>query len=356
MAYRTLVATMALALPALGWAAAAQAGPFDADGRERYATGSIVYMDNDALAVGEHDKDYTGGLAVTLAGRRAAEWWFSADPLLGALDGLIGLDRTGATTLHSAQLGGIAFTPADVDVAEPIAGDRPYASLVYWANGRLYLRGDDVVYHSSVSLGVLGLDLMPDIQREIHGLIGASKPRGWDHQISDGGEPTLRYTVSRQDLFAADRTPEGGQHDFKSTVGVSLGYTTEASAALSWRWGRLNTPWWSFPPERVNYISEPVPVVGSAPGAPRELFLWAGAKLKAPIYNVFLQGQFRDSDLSYDHGDLRPLVGEAWLGATAQVSAHARLSWVVRYQTSELRDGPGDRELLWGSLFLTHDL
>jgi hypothetical protein len=29
---------------------------------------------------------------------------------------------------------------------------------------------------------------------------------------------------------------------------------------------------------------------------------------------------------------------------------------VMRYQTSELRDGRGDRELLWGSLFITRDL
>lgn len=337
---------------------AVAAGPLDSSGLERYATGSIVYVDNDALSIGDHDKDYTGGIAVTLAGRRAAQWWISADPLLGLFDGLIGLrGRAGTTTLHSAQFGGIAFTPADVDVPMPIAGDRPYASLVYWSNGRMYLRDDETsVYHTSVSLGALGLDLMPDVQRAVHGVLGASKPRGWDHQISDGGEPTIRYTVSRQDLFAADRTPEWGQHDFKSTVGLSLGYTTEANAALSWRWGRLNTPWWSFPPERVNYISEPVPVVGSAPGAARELFVWAGVKLKMPVYNAFLQGQFRDSDLSYDHGDLQPLVGEAWLGATVQVAAHTRLSWVVRYQTSELRDGPGDRELLWGSLFLTQDL
>ncbi|MFP5304988.1 MAG: lipid A-modifier LpxR family protein [Gammaproteobacteria bacterium] len=342
------------------WLGASRAAPagvqVDGDGREPYATGSIVYLDNDALSAAQRDEDYTGGLAITLAGRRAREWPVSIDPLLGGLDQALGLaGRDGVFELHSAQLGAIAFTPAEVDVAEVIPGDRPYASLLYWAAGRMYLReAQGAAYHSSVSIGVLGLEVVPELQRALHGVIGASRPRGWAHQISDGGEPTLRYTLSRQDLFASRRGGTWGDYDFKSTVGASLGYTTETSAALSLRWGRIGTPWWSFPPERVNYISEPVPVVRAS--GQRELFLWAGAKLKTPIYNAFLQGQFRDSDLRYDHGDLRPLVAEAWAGATAQLSRSLHLSWVMRYQTSELRDGPGDRELLWGSLFVTHSL
>ncbi|MGB1562279.1 MAG: lipid A-modifier LpxR family protein [Sinimarinibacterium flocculans] len=347
----TAIALLLATLPTMTPAA------IDADGGEAWATGSIVYIDNDALSVAERDEDYTGGFAVTLAGRRARDGRISADPLLGLVDDWFGVSGGSERyRLHSAQIGAIAFTPADVHIAEPVAGDRPYASLVYWANGRTYLRGaHDAVYQTSISLGVLGLNLLPQFQDGFHGLIGAARPRGWDYQISDGGEPTLRYTVSRQDLAATHRGGGWGDYDLKTTLGGSLGYTTEASAAVSVRWGRLNTPWWSFPPERVNYISEPVPVVGST-GGRRELFVWAGAKLKAPIYNVFLQGQFRDSEVSYDRDDLRELVAEAWLGATAQVAERVRVSWVMRYQTSELRDGRGDRELLWGSLFITRDL
>lgn len=350
-------ALMAALVVWLGTSRAAPAGiQVDGDGREPYATGSIVYLDNDALSAAQRDEDYTGGLAITLAGRRTREWPVSIDPVLGLVDQALALaGRDGVFELHSAQLGAIAFTPAEVDVAEVIPGDRPYASLLYWAAGRMYLReAQRAAYHSSVSIGMLGLEAVPELQRALHAVIGVSEPRGWAHQISDGGEPTLRYTLSRQDLFASRRGGAWGDYDFKSTVGASLGYTTETNAALSLRWGRIGTPWWSFPPERVNYISEPVPVVRSP--ATRELFLWAGAKLETPIYNAFLQGQFRDSDLRYDHGDLRPLVAEAWAGATAQLGRSLHLSWVMRYQTSELREGPGDRELLWGSLFITHSL
>jgi len=40
-------------------------------------------------------------------------------------------------------------------------------------------------------------------------------------------------------------------------------------------------------------------------------------KLRARLYNALLQGQFRDSDLEYSYGDMRPLIGEACAGVTA---------------------------------------
>ncbi|MGB1560039.1 MAG: hypothetical protein ACPHN2_00930 [Sinimarinibacterium flocculans] len=43
-------------------------------------------------------------------------------------------------------------------------------------------------------------------------------------------------------------------------------------------------------------------------------------------------------------------------GLTAQITPSYRLSWVLRYQTSELRDGPGNREVIWGSVFVSRDL
>ena len=138
----------------------------------------------------------------------------------------------------------------------------------------------------------------------------------------------------------------------------SIGYITEGSAALSWRWGRINTPWWAGSPDRVEYIAEPAPSTGGSvmnPGS-RELYVWGGVKAHARFYNAFLQGQFRDSDVDYGYHDVRPLIGEAWLGVTAQIVGEYRLSWVMRYQTSELRPEPGDRSLVWGGLVLSHDL
>jgi hypothetical protein len=113
----------------------------------------------------------------------------------------------------------------------------------------------------------------------------------------------------------------------------------------------MRTPWWSFVPERAEYMMEPAPVYGGgAAGAQREFYAWAGIKARARAYNAFLQGQFRDSDLSYDFEDTRPLMGEVWAGVTKEIDAGYRLSWVLRYQSSELRTQPGDRDLFWGGL------
>src|SRR3546814_13119280 len=50
----------------------------------------------------------------------------------------------------------------------------------------------------------------------------------------------------------------------KHSVAGSVGYLTEGSVALSWRWGRINTPWWAGPPDRVEYIAEPAPATGGS--------------------------------------------------------------------------------------------
>ncbi|WP_169729325.1 lipid A deacylase LpxR family protein [Solimonas soli] len=331
----------------------------DETGRERADTGWTFYFDNDTLTPTERDEDYTGGIAVTLAGRRAQTMWLSLDKPLGWIDNLFVPTAGRAFQLHSIQFGALAFTPGDIADAELRDGDRPYASLAYVANGRSYITGDEsTVYHTSLSVGVLGTHLVPEFQDRFHEMIGARKPRGWDHQIADGGEPTFRYTLTRQDLRFAGTTGGGTRYEVKSAAAGSVGYLTEGTAALSWRWGRINTPWWAGPPDRVEYIAEPAPSTGGSvmnPGS-REFYVWGGVKLHARLYNSFLQGQFRDSDLDYGESDVRPLIGEGWIGVTAQLYEEYRLSWVVRYQTSELKREPGDRSMLWGGLVLSHDL
>lgn len=332
----------------------------DANGREPLDGGWTLYLDNDALTPTQRDEDYTGGLALTLAGRRAEEFPLPLDPILGALDARVLGERCDrAHQLHSLQFGLLAFTPGDIDAQALLAGDRPYASLLYLASGRSYVSDfDGTVYHTSLTLGVLGTALVPQVQDGIHGVLGVQRPQGWDHQIADGGEPTLRYAVTRQDRLAAAATGPRSRYELKGAMAASLGYLTEASGALSLRWGMINTPWWSGPPDRVEYIAEPAPATGGSMMRSdiRELYVWAGVKGHLRAYNAFLQGQFRSSDLDYSPDQLQVLIGEAWVGVTVQMVGEVRLSWVLRYQTSELRVEPGDRSLLWGGLVLSHDL
>ena len=262
-------------------------------------------------------------------------------------------------TLHSRQIGLIAFTPDDLNEPAPIVDDRPYASLAFIANARTFVSDPtQPVYETAFTLGVLGLDLAKGIQRGIHeGLDLGEVPEGWDHQISDGGEPTFRFTWARQALLASNFQSDEREYELKWRLEASAGYLTEGSVALSGRWGRINTPWWSFTPERADYVSQPAPVIGTALRENvRELYVWAGVKARLRAYNAFLQGQFRSSDVEFSSDEIEHVTREAWVGVTWQISTVFRLSYAARYQTADLEQGPGSRDLRWGGFIISRDL
>ena len=185
-----------LAQPLTGGTAGAQTltdnGP-----SERWNSGWALYIDNDALALIGSDQQYTGGAALTLSGRRAQEYWFSLDPILGYLNRAFGLaaHRPGARQreLHAIEFGLTAFTPEEVDTTEPVFDDHPYGSVVFFGNTRQnVLLEEGTNYQSSFALGLLGTRIPQTIQDFIHDAAGQGRAQGWDNQISDGGEPTFK--------------------------------------------------------------------------------------------------------------------------------------------------------------------
>ena len=282
--------------------------PVGDDGLEKWNAGWTAFFDNDLFAPSERDQDYTGGLAVTFSGRRAAEWKLSLDPVLGWLDraSVLGdlYECEAHGRMHAMQVGLLAFTPNDITIAGAQVDDRPYSTLLYAANSRVVVTSPLApVYQSTFTFGLLGLGLAEDIQTGLHDLVGSEDPEGYANQISDGGEPTFLYSVARQALWRSNFQTDSTEYELKHTWQVNLGYFTDISWSISGRWGRINTPWWSFTPERAEYASQPAPVVGgSVRPDVRERFLWAGFRLRARAYNVLLQGQFRDSDVTFSSG------------------------------------------------------
>ena len=90
----------------------------------------------------------------------------------------------------------MAFTPSDVLDPRPIQNDRPYASLLFTSNGRVQVSGDRSAWTSSLSVGLLGLPLSGELHKGVHKVTGSDPPRGYDHQISAGGEPTARCRLN----------------------------------------------------------------------------------------------------------------------------------------------------------------
>jgi len=343
-------------------AGSASEGPIDAPlGPEPGNTGWSFYLDNDALTLINRDQQYTGGFALTLSGRRAVEYPVSVDSVLGWIDELTGfsaLSRRGPhTTRHSIEFGATAFTPDAIEKPEPIRDDHPYAGVVFLSNTRQTVRLDErVSYQSTLAVGLLGTDIPKGIQNAFHELNGDQKPQGWDNQIADGGEPTFNYVVSRQQPHWIDDDNRGLDYDVRSTFGASVGYTTQLMAGINWRWGRIRTPWWGFNPDFAEYINLGTPVArsrgGDATSGPRELFLWGSVQIRQRFYNALLEGQFRDSEVTFDRSELDSTLGEISIGVTWGLRSGYRLTGAIRAREPELEDADG-LDPVWGSIIVS---
>ena len=187
-----------------------------------------IAFDNDILVPGSRDQDYTYGINLTFAGHQVDNQWASLHQPLDWINKQIGLDSQFATRIEASKIeyGLFGFTPEDISQSEALQDDRPYSSLVYVSSTREhYFPTQEVSWQSTLTLGVLGLDIVGDVQELVHSTYDGTVPQGWDNQISAGGEPTARYSISRQSLvFKRDSGLE-----LKSTFQGSLGYITEIS-------------------------------------------------------------------------------------------------------------------------------
>ena len=306
-------------------------------------------FDNDVLVPGSRDQDYTYGLNLTFSGKGANDHWASLHAPLNWLDREFGVDRriTDAVESSKIEYGLFGFTPENIALAAPLDDDRPYAGFVYVASTHeRYQPAGEVSWLSNLTIGALGLDVVGDLQEGVHSVTGSNEPRGWDNQISDGGELTARYSLARQSLLYR----HGSTAEIKTTVQGSIGYITELSWSISLRAGEIHTPWVSFNPELTNYGEKSIP---SDLGRVSEHYFWTGIALKARAYNVFLQGQFRDSAVTYDSDELNHAIVEAWVGYTIALRDGYSFTYSIRGHSSELRDGAGDRNVIWGGLLIT---
>jgi hypothetical protein len=345
-----------------GSAAAENAGPCQrvTSGIEQVSpseptgVGAGIVLDEHLLTDGPRDQDYNGGGELTFSGERGGAIGRALDRALGFIDKAIcpsdRFSAPGWQAGHAVAVGLLIFTPGDLAAHEVVYGDRPYASLFFLSAGRRYVSSDaDVAYNSSLTLGMMGLAAARSVQDALHSLTGSVRPEGWSHQISAGGEPTLRYGTARQALLS--EYGQGAWHgDSKWTVAGSIGTVTEASLAFNARWGRIESPWWAFTPEQTMYVQEtqPIPPPLGRDAAP-EVFVFAGARAKLRVYNAFLQGQFRQSDLTYGEGDVNKTLAEVWAGVEWRTAGWA-LQYLARWESPELRGGSGSRSFTWGSI------
>lgn len=317
--------------------------------KEKGVSGWAVSFDNDILVPASRDQDYTYGSSLTVSGLETTEYLFSLNSPLSWINRQIGvINEDDTPTTHSVEFGLYGFTPEDKSSASPLADDRPYASIIYLSNTQeLPTKSENVVWRSTLTVGILGLDIVGDVQNEVHEFVGSDLANGWAHQISDGGEITARYSIAKQRRWDVSNP----NIELKTTSQASVGYITELSWGANVRIGRIHSRWQSYNPELVSYGERTNQSIEK--GYISESYFLFGAAIKARAHNAFLQGQFSDNEVEYGYADLNHAIFELWAGYTQSFRGGYQVSYLLRGHSSEVKNGNGDRNVLWGGLTLS---
>jgi hypothetical protein len=316
----------------------------------RANSGYAFYFENDVFYPPKNDdQNYTMGLAFKLFG---TENWMTNHFLArvhGAAnactaDLIIGKDEGEQTV--GLTFAGTVFTPENLRDPEPIRDDRPYASVIYYASeSQRVNKPRTAAVYSQLQIGALGLDVAKSVQKWIHREITDSpNPRGWPHQISDGGEPTALYRlgckhtlVPSNDVFQAYARLEG-----------DVGYYNLARAGVGFRFGMLNSPWYSFDSQPLKAEA----MDDRRESVFKEAFVFGAVQGVGVAYNALLQGQFRDSEVVVDDCDLERLMWEFQTGAGLTVGKF-NFVYSLAGRSREFK-GPEARDHYWGGLFFTY--
>lgn len=314
---------------------------------EKVNSGWQLSIDNNLLQQKVKDVDYSSGVAFTASGSRAQSGWLNIDPVRSWIFDRFPINNTADTLIkhHSVQYAFVLFTPEDITATQPILDDRPFASLLYISNTELTVQpSQNKAYRSSLSFGLLGLKIAGNIQRILHETIKSDETNGWHNQISDGGEPTAMLTLSVQQDQSNAKKYQTSTH-----LEANAGYSTDINAGLNWRWGKLNTPWWSFNPSHYEYMASAAPNVRGIAGSTPEFYIFASANIKYRFYSSLLQGQFRDSVHTLERSQIEQTLASALVGVSREFGDNIRFSLFVRGATPEIK-GPNARNLWWFGL------
>jgi len=273
---------------------------------------------------------------------------------------------------HTLTLGNGAFTPRRLDLDAPIFDDRPYASILSLTAAHStidpYKRR---VLRTDLTIGALGLRLSDHIQTSIHTsrrrnnqkkdptVLTPYDPKGWPHQISDGGEPTAKYTATWLQAVT-----ESKAHDLALQTEGSLGYYTNAAVGFIARVGWLRSDFWSVQTNPLTTVNQGLRDSGSAPPSqnripPRdrsrkklEAYLYASGRGRLVLFNELLQGGFRHSDVKFDATEVERVLTEIDAGGTLSLRGLS-LTIALTRRSPEYNVG-FPRIHTWGGIYVVY--
>ena len=135
--------------------------------------------------------------------------------------------------------------------------------------------------------------------------------------------------------------------DISHTWSATLGYQTNLSIGLSGRFGDIASSPWTLPFDPINRGNFLPALTGN------EWYGWAAYRLRLVAYDALLQGQFRDSDVTFSWDEIRHVIHEGGIGMTFTFQP-MQFTLAVNGKTPELKSGSSDRNHYWGGLYFVY--
>lgn len=148
----------------------------------------------------------------------------------------------------------------------------------------------------------------------------------------------LRLTNSRlQEKLSIPK-----RFDLATTMGLSIGFQTNANVGVAIRAGKLRSPYWSLPYDPVNRGNF-LPYSK----AMDEWYFWTSINARFIGYDALLQGQFRHSDVTFSYDEIEHVVYDGGVGLTLGFEK-SQLTISANAKSSDLK--LTSRHQVWGSI------
>lgn len=214
------------------------------------------------------DRNYTMGIVFEFIGPKTDRW--NPVALLrsfadGVTDNIHAKSHGPSFVQHANTWGGTGFTPFNIGDSNIIVNERPYGFLFLFGSRKTlaYDDGDGMMIPYSVTseftTALLGTSAGREVQSYIHKhhWAGSTRPipRGWDHQIGQGGQFAAMYHFGMNFLIADNnrilncRMPDVMRtrlHWYQLSVHGDgmVGYYSNVAAGATFRLGWFGTPYW----------------------------------------------------------------------------------------------------------------
>jgi lipid A 3-O-deacylase len=324
-----------------------------------------LYWENDGGFVKpfeQHDRHYTAGVGASLAWR--APW---VDSLLSHVPTIFNEFDPAETRYALGFVGTLTiFTPENLSDSKPISTDRPYAG---WTYGGLFFQRANYfaqfpAYESfEIDLGILGpSSLAQNAQEMIHHTFNYQTPLGWNNQINDEPEFSLKYNRTwRLARFGLIQLSENGGlfFDILPDAGLTAGsLQDQLQAGTLFRLNLLGDrsiddfgPGWLDKPADFTFSRANHPITSLDDFLrSQSLSIFARPYARFVAHNALLQGDnWRHDDPVTQNP--RPAVAGAEYGIVYRCLNHLEITYL---QTWESQEFPGQHHGdSWASLQLS---